>query len=396
MKAKGSGGFALPILLILLSALAVFVAVKTLRTFGSFDLRASIRTDKALQLARDALIAHAAWEDSSPGSLLCPDLDNDGFADGSCAPNAIGRLPWRTLGISPPLDGSGECLWYALSPGARSQLPPSWRGASRSQPALNPDYTGELNLRDSTTGQSQQVVAVIIAPGRALSGQSRTSTGTGCNGGSANAFLESRDGINNASGGPSFVTGNPDNTFNDRSMGLTSDKLFAAAKARVLIELAGRDVPAKTGLRFLFGPSSIPSMSPGEFQDPLSAHLKMDFLNPTIRHAFPAPDTPRPSATTVNPAIEVQDIDGCAHYIVTRDKLGSDGLPIIGPGGTPEREVVGSAAGNYSIEWLCFNGWLDYTQYAPIDPDSARLALPGWQAEFSVASPPRLVRTPTP
>lgn len=393
-KAIGSRGFALPILLILLSALAAFVAVKTLRTFGGFELRASMRTDKALQLARDALVAHAAWEDSSPGSLLCPDLDNDGAAEGSCAANAIGRLPWRTLGISQPLDGSGECLWYALSPGARSQFPPSWRGASRSQPALNPDYAGELSLRDSTTGLSQRVVAVIIAPGRALSGQVRTGNGSGCNGGDANSFVESRDGINNAAGGPGFVTGNADDRFNDRIMGLTSDQLFAAAKARVLIELAGRDMPAKTGLRFLFGPSSIPTMSAGDFQDPMSTHLKVDFLNPTIQHAFPAPATPEASATTVNPAVEVQNIDGCAHYIVTRDKLGADGLPILGTDGIPEREVAGSAAGNYSIEWLCFNGWLEYTTYTPGASDSARLTLPGWQAEFSVASPPRLVRIP--
>jgi len=130
--------------------------------------------------------------------------------------------------------------------------------------------------------------------------------------------------------------------------------------------------------------------------DPLSSHLKLDFLSPTIQHAFPAPPTPQADTKNVDPAIEVQNIDGCAHYILTRDKLGTDGLPIMGTDGVPEREVAGSAEGNYSIEWLCFNRWLDYTQYTPIDPDGARLSLPGWQAEFSVANPPRLVRIPPP
>ncbi len=401
-EVKGSRGFALPTLLILLSAIAAFVAVKTLRTFGGFELRASMQTDKALQLARDALIAHAAWEDSSPGSLLCPDLNNDGAAEGTCAANVIGRLPWRTLGISQPLDGSGECLWYALSPGARSQLAPSLRG--QSQPVLNPEppaadhpytpFTGELTLRDSTTRLGQKVVAVIISPGRALSGQARTAPTSGCNGGDASAYLESRDGINNAAGGPNFVTGSADTAFNDRIMGLTSDQLFAAAKARVLIELAGRGIPAKTGLRFLFGPSSIPSMSPSELQDPLSGYLKIDFLNPAVLRAFPAPPTPKADEKNVDPAIEVQEIDGCPHYVVTRVKLDVYGQPVIGTDGLPVREVRGSADGNYAVEWLCFNRWAERTQYTPIDPDGARLNLTGWQTEFSIASPPRLVRTP--
>ncbi len=355
MKSKGSGGFALPILLILLSAIAAFVAVRTLRTFGGFELQASIRTDKALLLARDAVIAYAAWEDSSPGSLLCPDFDNNGVADLNCSSHAVGRLPWKTLGIEMPLDGSGECLWYAISPRARNNIAPASRGSGGTIPAMNPSYLGDLTLRDSTTGMSQPVVAVIIAPGRPLSGQSRTATTTGCNGGGANAFLESRGGINNAAGGPGFITGMADTAFNDRVIAITSEKLFAAAKARVLIALAGRDTPATSGLRGLYA-SGVAAAS--LLADDGSGRLKLNFLDTTVLAVFSPPAGVAPKT------------DGdCSRY---------------------------DTAGNYTAEWLCFNHWLDYTQYSPITPDSARLSLPGWQAEFSIANPPRLVRTPSP
>ncbi|WP_374510077.1 hypothetical protein [Niveibacterium sp.] len=354
-EVKGSRGFALPILLILLSALAAFVAVKTLRSFGGFELRASIRTDKALLLARDALIAHAAWEDSSPGSLLCPDFDNSGAADLNCSSLAVGRLPWRTLGIEMPLDGSGECLWYAISPNARSNVAPALRGSGGTMPAMNPSYLGDLTVRDSATGMSQPVVAVVIAPGRPLAGQSRTANATGCNGGPASAFLESRSGIDNAIGGPLFITGTASTTFNDRVMAITSEKLFTAAKARVLIALAGRDNPATNGLRGLYASGATAASL---LADDGSGRLKLNFLDAAVLAAFSPPAGVLPKA------------DGdCSRY---------------------------DTVGNYTAEWLCFNRWLEFTQYIPTGSDSARLSLPGWQADFSVANPPRLVRTTHP
>src|SRR5512142_1989696 len=40
------------------------------------------RTASALKVARDALLGRAAADDTRPGSLPCPDADNDGDADG--------------------------------------------------------------------------------------------------------------------------------------------------------------------------------------------------------------------------------------------------------------------------------------------------------------------------
>lgn len=61
----------------------------------------------ALTEARDALAGFAAtYRDSHAGQVLvtfpCPDTDNDGIADPPCGAtdvSAIGRLPWKTLGI---------------------------------------------------------------------------------------------------------------------------------------------------------------------------------------------------------------------------------------------------------------------------------------------------------
>lgn len=354
MNRHKRGGFALPILLILLSAVTAFVAVRTLRTFTGFDLRASLRTDRALRDARDALIQHAAWEDSSPGSLVCPDMDNNGSAQASCAAGAIGRFPWRTLGIERLLDGSGECLWYALSPGARSFLQTNTRGPGGSQPALNPGYLGELSLLDSGSGQSTTVIAVVIAPGRALPGQVRTQNIDRCNDGPPSAFLETRAGINNAVGGAGFVTGPPDDAFDDRVLAITSDKLFLVVTARVLIELAGRDAGATTGLREMFAAGKD---APTLLASDGSGHLSLDFLDPVVLAAFSPP-----------PGVSPTPDGSCSNY-------------------TP---------GNVTAEWLCYNRWLDYTQYTPHDAVSASLGLPGWHADFSVATPPRLVRTPTP
>ncbi len=81
------------------------------------------QTASSLAAAKEALIGYAVtYRDQHPGELFgffpCPDTDNNGIAETSCTdtpsinPNvsAIGRLPWRTLGLPPPRDGTTECL----------------------------------------------------------------------------------------------------------------------------------------------------------------------------------------------------------------------------------------------------------------------------------------------
>src|SRR6185295_15594344 len=127
---------------------------------------------KVLQNAKAALIGYVAMNaatpggplitDDNPGSLPCPEAPgyigdpvNEGKTSGSCTLPAVGRLPWRTLGIEKPLDAASEPLWYIVSPG--------W---------AKPNPGGNTVINSNTAGQitvdGAEAVAVIIAPGERL------------------------------------------------------------------------------------------------------------------------------------------------------------------------------------------------------------------------------------
>ena len=162
-------------------------------------------TDESLRIASEALIAYAVGRDFSltsrkPGSLPCPDLNDDGVAENSCGnasgsdpatqPNRIGRLPWKTLGLPDLRDASGERLWYVVS----SQ----YKVSAVAAPLLNPTTgLGTITLRNSTgtvihdgtssnayLGDAGGAVALVIAPGDALTRLgSMVKQDRSCNGG---------------------------------------------------------------------------------------------------------------------------------------------------------------------------------------------------------------------
>ncbi len=134
-------------------------------------------TAKALAQAKDALIGYAVAYSASHagdvnGYLPCPDnsgtgIGGAGAAEGSCGNknvSSIGRLPWKTLDLSALRDGSGECLWYAVS-GTYKNNPDSdfmdWDNQGLFQ-ALASDGTSIL---------ADQAVAVIFSPGFAMGSQ---------------------------------------------------------------------------------------------------------------------------------------------------------------------------------------------------------------------------------
>ena len=120
------------------------------------------KDSNALALAKQALIASAASSNSHPGSLPCPDVDNDGLSDPppTATPAAIpctgsmGRLPWQTLGLPDLRDAAGERLWYVLS--ANFQDIASNR--------INANSYGQLIVRDGEHA-TYGIVAIIAAPG---------------------------------------------------------------------------------------------------------------------------------------------------------------------------------------------------------------------------------------
>ncbi|MGB4673116.1 MAG: hypothetical protein WBH99_04100 [Azovibrio sp.] len=213
-------------------------------------------TDRALAEAKEALLGYAAAYPEYtqrgapprtafvPGHLPCPDtgsaLGNEGAEAGTCGAKGvtvIGHFPWRSLGIPPPRDGSGECLWYAVSGNYK---------ANPKADLVNPDIPGQFQIynADGTleiAGSTPETrpVAVLFAPGPALPGQNRSHQGGECRlDYDARQFLEGRQGIDNstpdrsAEGLTRLIAGPPGPSFNDRMLWIRREEIFERRIAR--------------------------------------------------------------------------------------------------------------------------------------------------------------------
>lgn len=234
-------GMALMLLMLLVGvgALAIFLGGLN-RAAGSLE-RDQV-TNAALEKAKAALLGYAAtYRDTHAnevfGYLPCPDLNNDGISD-SCGPkdvSSIGRLPWKTLGLPPLRDGSGECLWYAVS------------GHYKNSPktdVLNWDAPGQFNIQDvAGMSLSSGAVAVIFAPYGIRAVQDRTAAGnTLCGGNSTvSAYLDGSDplyaGIAPAAHASSVLTLGTVNSAmngvnNDVAIWLMGNEIFDKVKRR--------------------------------------------------------------------------------------------------------------------------------------------------------------------
>lgn len=253
---RAQRGAALVIIVALVGLLAAATLARALSSPPGVE--ATLTTERALARAREALIAYGALgnaagnHNNSPGALPCPDLDNDGISEqlsGSCDAD-VGRLPWRTLGLGPLYDGAGECLWYARSPTFSNNISTASRGGSPDAPALNPSTPGEITeiLADGPSGR--RVIAVVIAPGLPLPGQTRGATSglSGCRDGDIAQFLEATEVTGTTwrhTDGSSAVVMLARDGFNDRAIVVDSAGHFATASARVLgdVQLSGGTPP---------------------------------------------------------------------------------------------------------------------------------------------------------
>ena len=197
-----------------------------------------------LAQAKEALINYAVTygdlhAGEVPGYLPCPDL-NGGNGEGSSALNCgnknvsqLGHFPWKTLKLTPLRAGDSECLWYAVS------------GTYKNNPQtdlMNWDTNGQFQIyaADGSTRldrDDNQVVAVIIAPGSAQTGQDRSGIdNTKCgNNYTASAFLDndSVHGFNNAdilTG--KFIQTNLSGNVNDQIMPITRNDIWRAIQKR--------------------------------------------------------------------------------------------------------------------------------------------------------------------
>jgi hypothetical protein len=226
-------------------AVMVFAYVLTSRLNAASRFVGIDREHNAMVMARAkrALVGwmaiNAAGTDDSPGRLPCPEAPgdfntaNEGRAAGNCVLPAVGRLPWRTLGLEKLADSAGEPLWYVVSPGwaIASGFPPV-------KPVINSDSPGQIALDGNT------VVALIIAPGPAIR--------DGCSG-----FVQSRPTAGppnvanylecgNATG--SYVTSAPGQTFNDQVLRVAAADVIPALEAAIQQRMQREIAPALKGV----------------------------------------------------------------------------------------------------------------------------------------------------
>ena len=222
--------------------------------------RRAAQTRTVLAETKRALIAWSAARTPPPsssswirpGELPCPDMNNNGLDDdGGCAPGAIGRVPWKALGIVEPVDGTGETLWYAISGPFRYKYTPTTPPiTSRTVGNLTVKHNSSVPfLNSSTTNLTQQAIAVLFAPGSPQATQIRSTATASCattgttiaRNSCATNYLEAiGSGVgagNNAYTGGPFIQAATSPGFNDQVLAITSADLMPLIEQRVAREI---------------------------------------------------------------------------------------------------------------------------------------------------------------
>ena len=241
---KKQSGLALIMFLTIFLLSSTGILLYRLNNRTGVMLEKQAQTARALAQAKEALIGYAATYAQThigqpQGYLPCPDSDGDGSAETSCGKaddnnndntghSVIGRFPWRTLGLPPLRDGSGECLWYAVS-GTYKNNPKVQRG--KDQQGLADDTSGLFIVKNADNviiapdTPEERAIAVIFAPGRPIGEQDRRSTGntTFC-GEDAIAtnylddfYFDAFNGIRNATGDKDIIDETNDDIFAERT-----------------------------------------------------------------------------------------------------------------------------------------------------------------------------------
>ena len=285
-------GIALLLSFVVLILAAGYVLISYLSP-NSVKLARDKEYAEVLQLARETLIlaAVSAWGvTADPGNLSAPDVvantaatkNYNGYADAGCfdqsKPNGLpliidhpnirclGRLPWRTFGLSSPSSGENDVIgtvpWYAVSGNLAFQLCLERFNSD----ILAFSYTGFicpattslpypwLTVRDGRgVVLSNRVAAVLIVPGPAINSQSRPPSP---NLAGPNQYLDAATitittvtaecpgppctlTFSNADLDNDFIQADASATFNDRLIYITIDELMPKIEQR-----AGQEIRA--------------------------------------------------------------------------------------------------------------------------------------------------------
>lgn len=227
-------GAAFIVMLVIMVLGITSILVGSLSSAG-VQISRDMNTAQVLAQAKEALIGKSLAYTDYPGSLPCPDTDDDGVSDaggGSECPQYIGRLPWKTLGIPDLRDATGERLWYTLSRNVRRY---------DSVRPLNSDTPGTLNV--TGTYADSNLMAIVFAPGASTAAQSRSTTQTAFCSTTRTTIVQSLcaanylEGSNNdpspgATPNVNYQSSGP-YPFNDQIIAITHDQLFQRVEQRV-------------------------------------------------------------------------------------------------------------------------------------------------------------------
>lgn len=240
-RSRGSALLSSVLLLLIAASAALAIAGHLTTQTGQ---RTGKRSIAALAQAKDALIGYAfsypelQHDGQAIGYLPCPDKTNNGSVSlGACNARdhgAFGRFPYRTLGLPVLRDGHGQCLWYAVAGSVKHNPKPLM---------LNWDSPGQFRIVSPSgraiSAEEHDVIAVILAPGAVLPGQTRppAATTTQRCPGSADAssdlpaFLDRSYAID-ISSNIDIVLGEPGANDNDIAAWITVDEHFGVLRRR--------------------------------------------------------------------------------------------------------------------------------------------------------------------
>ncbi|PCJ36554.1 MAG: hypothetical protein COA75_07165 [Cellvibrionales bacterium] len=205
----------------------------------SHQLSSPFHNTRVLAEAKNALIAYARLSDPDLSAdtglnyryLPCPDQDGDGLAESPCGASSVeGWLPWMSLGLAPLRDASGTCLRYFVAA--------AYKQGTATPPLVSALPNAEFTLNSRSGLVAADVVAVLIAPGNVVAGQSRSaapgnvtecgSTASASKRNQADNYMDTTAGINNALA-PDFILSplslNDTGSFNDVVISLLSGEL---------------------------------------------------------------------------------------------------------------------------------------------------------------------------
>jgi hypothetical protein len=239
VRGRFQRGAALLVMMVLVTLGASWMLLNALGTKAN---RTAVNRQHNAAVLAEARLALLSWvasqaiesSENNPGRLPCPvapaylsnsDPDDDGIAAGSCTLPAVGRLPYRTLGLSKLLDAHGEPLWYVVSSGWA--LP-----NSDTLLTINSDTAGQLTV----DGQANAAVALIVAPGPAINVTASTNCSARAQTRNATApdlrdYLECENATSPADA--TFATSGPTDSFNDQVLKITTADVMPGLEAAI-------------------------------------------------------------------------------------------------------------------------------------------------------------------